>query len=253
MKIIAFIPSRYNSKRFPGKPLALIAGRPMIQHVYQRATSCPEISEVFVATDDERIFKCVNDFGGKAVMTESRHLTGTDRIAEAALNMDLDKDDVIVNIQGDQPVFSPSVISDLIMPFMTNQDVLMSTLKYRITEKSEVEDPNHVKVVTDMEGFALFFSRYPIPFFRDSKSDKTHYKHLGFYAYRLRFLNEFTRLPSRELESAEKLEQLRSLEYGFKIKVVETSYDSIEVDTPSDIKKVENIINQMEDLYPPYN
>ena len=204
-----------------------------------------------MATDDERIFKCVNDFGGNAVMTEARHLTGTDRIAEAAQKMDLDKDDVIVNIQGDQPVFRPSVISDLIMPFMTNQDITMSTMKYRITEKSELENPNHVKVVTDIEGFALFFSRSPIPFFRDSRSGKTHYKHLGFYAYRMGFLNKFAGLPSRELESAEKLEQLRALEYGFKIKVVETSYDSIEVDAPSDIKKVENIINQMDDPYSP--
>jgi len=242
MKIIAFIPARYDSKRFPGKPLALIAGKPMIQHVYQCGISCPEISDVYVATDDERIFQCVHKFGGKAIMTEKRHPSGTDRIAEATRKMNLDKDDIIVNIQGDQPVFQPSVITQMITPLRKDRDIPMSTLKYRITEENEVENTNYVKVVTDKKEFALFFSRHPIPFFRDLKSIKIHYKHLGFYAYRMDFLEKFASLPLGELEKVEKLEQLRALEHGFRIKVVETSFDSVEVDTPEDIEKVEGLV-----------
>jgi 3-deoxy-manno-octulosonate cytidylyltransferase (CMP-KDO synthetase) len=242
MKIICFIPSRYDSTRFPGKPLALIAGRPMIQHVYQRGASCAEISEVHVATDDERIFRCVQDFGGKAVMTQKGHFTGTDRVAEAAREINLDKDVVIVNIQGDQPIFHPSAISDLVRALLEDPDVPMSTLKYRIRDEKEVENPNHVKVVTDKAGYAIFFSRSPIPFYRNRTSRRIYYRHLGFYAYRREFLEEFSRLPIGELESTEKLEQLRVLESGFRIKVVETPFDSIEVDTPEDIKRVEEII-----------
>lgn len=242
MKIITFIPSRYDSRRFPGKPLALIAGKPMIQYVYQRAMSCPEISGVFVATDDERISQCVQGFGGKAVMTGREHPTGTDRIAEAVQKMKVKRDDLIVNIQGDQPIFHPSAITDLVTPLREDPDVLMSTLKYRISDEREIENTNHVKVVTDREGFALFFSRAPIPFFRNTRSNRIYYKHLGFYAYRRDFLTKFSSLPVAELESIEKLEQLRVLESGFRIKVVETTFDSVEVDTPEDIKKVEEII-----------
>ena len=242
MKIIAFIPSRYDSRRFPGKPLALIAGRPMIQYVYQSAKSCPEISGVFVVTDDERIFQCVQGFGGKAIMTKRGHPTGTDRIAEATQKMKVKRDDLIVNIQGDQPVFHPSAITDQVSPFREDPDVLMSTLKCRISDEREIENTNHVKVVTDREGFALFFSRSPIPFFRDTKSNKIYYKHLGFYAYRRDFLTEFSRLPVGDLESTEKLEQLRVLESGYRIKVVETPFDSVGVDTPDDIKRLEEKI-----------
>ncbi len=242
MKIIAFIPSRYDSRRFPGKPLALIAGKPMIQYVYQRAMSCPEISGVIVATDDERIFQCVQGFGGKAIMTGIGHPTGTDRIAEAVQKMKVKREDLIVNIQGDQPIFHPSAITDLVTPLREDPDVLMSTLKYRISDEREIENTNHVKVVTDREGFALFFSRAPIPFFRNTRSNRIYYKHLGFYAYRRDFLTKFSSLPVGELESIEKLEQLRVLESGFRIKVVETTFDSVEVDTPEDIKKVEEII-----------
>ena len=242
MKVIIFIPSRYDSKRFPGKPLALIRGKPMIEHVYLRAMSCPEISDVVVATDDKRILKCVQDFGGKAVITEKKHPTGTDRIAEASAKMNLDSDDVVVNIQGDQPLFNPSAITQLISPLKEDAHIPMSTLKYRITDESEIENPNHVKVVTDGEGFALFFSRSPVPFFRNATSDRIYYKHLGFYAYRKGFLEKFGALPVGDLESSEKLEQLRVLEHGFKIKVVETRFDSIEVDTPDDIKRVEELM-----------
>ncbi|MBW1765780.1 MAG: 3-deoxy-manno-octulosonate cytidylyltransferase [Deltaproteobacteria bacterium] len=242
MKIIALIPVRYDSTRFPGKALALIAGRPMIQHVHQCAVSCLEFSDVFIATDDERIFQCVHDFGGKAIMTKKEHPSGTDRIAEAIQKFDLDRDDLIVNIQGDQPIFQPSVIPHMLNPLLENRDIPMSTLKYKFTDESESENTNYVKVVTDKNGFALFFSRSPIPFFRNSKSVRTYYKHLGFYCYRMDFLTKFAALPVGRLESAEKLEQLRALEYGFRIKVAESPFDSIEVDTPEDIKKVEELM-----------
>ncbi len=214
----------------------------MIEHVYQRALSCPDVSDVIVATDDERIFQCVEGFGGKSIMTDANHPSGTDRIAEASLKMNLGRDDLIVNVQGDQPIFRPSTISDMLAPLREDPDIPMSTLKYRITDEREIDDPNHVKVVTDKEGFALFFSRSPIPFFRDSRSNQVYYKHLGFYAYRRDFLTKFSSLPVGQLESSEKLEQLRALEYGFRIKVVETPFDSIEVDRPADIKRVEKLM-----------
>jgi 3-deoxy-manno-octulosonate cytidylyltransferase (CMP-KDO synthetase) len=244
MRIITFIPSRYDSSRFPGKPMAPIAGTPMIGHVYRRAMSCPEVSEAFVVTDDKRIYQCVEELGGKAIMTEKRHRTGTDRIAEASQKMNLNEDDLIVNVQGDQPLFHPSAISDLIAPMKEDPMIPMSTLKYRIRDEAEIDNTNHVKVVTDSKGFALYFSRSPIPFFRDPKSMVVFYKHLGFYAYRNDFLLEFGTLPVGELESSEKLEQLRALECGFKIRVVETAFDSISVDTPADIIKAEAIISE---------
>ena len=244
MNIIVFIPSRYDSTRFPGKPLAPLAGEPMIRHVCRCAASCPDISEVYVTTDDERIFQCVDNFGGKAIMTAKEHPSGTDRIAEAVQKLDLSEDDIIVNIQGDQPVFKPEIISEMIAPLIKEGDIPMATLKYRITDRNEIENTNIVKVVTDSDGFALYFSRYPIPFYRDPGSSMGHYKHLGLYAYRRGFLAEFSRLPIGRLEAAEKLEQLRALEHGFMIKVLETASDSVEVDTPADIKRVEDLIKR---------
>ena len=243
MKIFAFIPARYQSTRFPGKPLALIAGKPMIRHVYERALSCPELSDVFVATDDERILDCVHGFGGGAVLTEREHHSGTDRICEAALKMGVERNDLIINIQGDQPLFQPSLISRLIEPFVEDSSIPMTTLKYRIRDEKDIQNPNHVKVVTDREGFALYFSRYPIPFFREPEPNSIHYKHLGFYAFRMHFLVQFTRLSEGVLESVEKLEQLRVLEHGFKIKVAETPFNSIEVDVPADIEKLEEFMH----------
>lgn len=247
MNIIAFIPSRYNSTRFPGKPLAPIADKPMVQHVCECAASCPDISEVYVTTDDERIFNRVHDFGGKAVMTESKHPSGTDRIAEAVQKLGLKPDDLVVNIQGDQPVFQPDLISQMLIPLIDDRDIPMSTLKFKIEDEDEINNSNIVKVVTDNDGYAIYFSRHPIPYYRDSKSKQTYYKHLGFYAYRMNFLLKFNRLPIGRLETAEKLEQLRALENGFRIKVVETISDSIEVDTPEDILKAEEIIKQSND------
>lgn len=243
-KIIAFIPSRYGSSRFPGKPLALIAGKPMIQHVYERVLSSPHVQETCVATDDDRILECVRGFGGKAVMTAQTHASGTDRILEAALNLGLNDGDLVVNVQGDQPAFDPSCLPDLLKPFQEGSPAPMSTLMVPMTEKSQIENPNNVKVVTDREGFALYFSRSPIPFYRDTPETRSVNKHLGVYAYPVHFLKVFSALPMGPLESAEKLEPLRALEYGFKVKVEQTAFDSIEVDTPKDIQKVETLLGR---------
>jgi 3-deoxy-manno-octulosonate cytidylyltransferase (CMP-KDO synthetase) len=217
----------------------------MIQQVYERARSCSMMAEVFVATDDARIVREVDRFGGRALLTKSQHPSGSDRIAEAAMIAGLRDDDLIVNIQGDQPLFEPACIEDLIKPFTgVHPEILISTLKCRIRDEREIEDPNIVKVVTDRDGFALYFSRSPIPFYRDTASEAVFFKHLGFYAYRPAFLREFALFAPSRLEQVEKLEQLRALENGYRIRVVETSYDSIEVDTPKDIKKIERILAQ---------
>ncbi len=238
-KIIAFIPARYRSTRFPGKPLALISGKPMIQHVYERAQACPELDETYVATDDQRIYTCVEGFGGRAIMTSEDHQSGTDRIAEAAQRLNLGPRDIVVNIQGDQPLFHPSILADLIRPLNEDPSLPMSTLMHRIRENEEIQDPNKVKVVVDSNGYALYFSRLPIPFIRDKGSRPPHYKHIGMYAYRKEFLLTFTGLPCGTLEGVEKLEQLRALEHGFRIKVTETPFHSIDVDVPEDVAEVE--------------
>lgn len=244
MKIVAFIPARYHSKRFKGKPLVLIAGKPMIQHVYQRSKECPELHEIYVATDDLRIYECVTEFGGQAIMTDESHLSGTDRIAEAAEKINLADRDIVVNIQGDQPIFHPSILSDLIRPLMEDPRIPMSTLMNKIKDDRELNDTNNVKVAVDKNGYALYFSRLPIPFCRDQGSRTVYYKHLGFYAYFKEFLLTFTNLSHGLLEGAEKLEQLRALEHDFKIKVVETIFDSVDVNTPEDIKIVEQKLSQ---------
>lgn len=245
MSIIAFIPSRYSSSRFPGKPLAMIAGKPMIQHACGCALKCPDISDVYVVTDDARIVDCVKGFGGKAVMTGKDHPSGTDRIAEAVEILGLNDDDIVVNIQGDQPLFSPFIISQMVKPLVDDKSIPMGTVMYRITDPSEINNSNIVKVVTDNNGFALYFSRCAIPFYRDMPPVQNYYKHLGFYAYRKRFILEFKRLPVARLENAEKLEPLRTIENGFSIRVVETNFDSIEVDTPEDIIKVEKLLESL--------
>lgn len=248
MKIVAIIPSRYGSTRFDGKPLALIAGKPMIRLVYERAIQAERISDVFVATDDQRIYDAVLAFGGKAVMTSAENRSGTDRVAEAAEKIGLDRDDIVVNVQGDQPVFNPACIDELVEPFFVEPDLEISTLAFKIVNKDEITNPKDVKVTFDSKGFALYFSRSPIPFGRDfadlSACDAQAgtfdtYKHLGFYAYTRDFLETFRNLPQGRLEMIEKLEQLRALEHGHKIKVVVTGYDSPEVDLPGDIAKVE--------------
>jgi 3-deoxy-manno-octulosonate cytidylyltransferase (CMP-KDO synthetase) len=243
-KVVAIIPARYHSNRFEGKPLATILGKPMIQHVYERAMAVPLLSRVAVATDDERIAECVKGFGGEVVMTRSDHVSGTDRLAEAATIMDIPEQDVVVNIQGDQPLFESEVVEQVARPLLDDPALPMSTLIYKIVRKEEISDPNHVKTVFDVNGNALYFSRSSIPFQRNPEEpvSPTYYKHLGFYGYRKGFLLTFVSLPEGEWERFEKLEQLRALEFGYRIRVVLTDHDSIEVDTPQDLMRVEAFI-----------
>ncbi len=240
-EVIAIIPARYESNRFPGKPLALIAGKPMIEHVVERARAVPLLSRVVVATDDERIARCVEGFGGEYVMTRKNHVSGSDRLAEAAEILKISEHDVVVNIQGDQPLFPAEVVQQVAQPLLDDPALPMSTLIYKIIRTEEINDPNHVKTVFDRDFYALYFSRSPIPFQRNPNDTikPTYYKHLGFYAYRKGFLLSFVALPEGEWERFEKLEQLRALEYGYKIKLVITQHDSIEVDTPEELLRVE--------------
>lgn len=238
-KTTAIIPTRYASSRFDGKPLALILEKPMIQWVYERAKASDVLTGVVVATDDERIFDTVIGFGGRAVKTAAQHRTGTDRVAEAAQKLGLAMDDVIVNVQGDQPLIDPRAIDDVVGPFFTVPGLEMSTLAFPIANQREITDPKDVKVTFDGEGYALYFSRSPIPCPRDPGTMFTTYKHLGIYAYTRRFLEKYRRLPAGRLERIEKLEQLRALEHGHRIKVVVTRFDSPEVDLPEDIGRIE--------------
>jgi 3-deoxy-manno-octulosonate cytidylyltransferase (CMP-KDO synthetase) len=243
-QVIAIIPARYHSNRFEGKPLALIQGRPMIQHVVERARQVGLLSRVVVATDDERIAETVEGFGGSWVMTRRDHATGTDRLAEAAGLLEISDQDVIVNIQGDQPLFPPAIVEQVARPLIDDPSLPMATLIYKIVRQEEVADPNHVKTVFDCHGNALYFSRSPIPFQRDPDEGEvpTYYKHLGLYAYRKGFLMTFVGLPEGRWERFEKLEQLRALEFGYTIRVILTDHDSVEVDTPKDLLRVEELL-----------
>lgn len=245
MKITAVIPARYASTRFEGKALADIMGKPMVQHVYERTLKASLVSEVIVATDDERIASCVRGFGGRVEMTSPDHETGTDRLAEVAKRLDAD---VVVNVQGDEPLIDPAMIDQAIAPLMEDASIPMATLKTRIKTLHDFLSPNVVKVVSDPKGNVLYFSRSPLPFFRDKWNDLKDeaftsgkllcYKHVGLYVYKREFLPLFAALPPSYLEMAEKLEQLRVLENGYRIKIVETEFESIGVDTPGDLEKV---------------
>lgn len=235
----AVIPSRYASSRFPGKPLAMIAGKPMLQRVYELAQSSKCVTTTVVATDDQRIMDAVNAFGGQALMTSDHCRSGTDRVAEASEQLQLAADDIVINIQGDQPNFFPQVLDELISPFQDDQDLLMSTLAFQIIDEREITDPKDVKVTFDTSGSAMYFSRAQIPFPRDKDSDVAYFKHLGFYAYKKKFLDRLVKLPTGTCEEIEKLEQLRVLEFGYKIRVVVTAHDSLEIDLPEDIQRVE--------------
>jgi 3-deoxy-manno-octulosonate cytidylyltransferase (CMP-KDO synthetase) len=229
---VAVIPARYESKRLPGKPLADIVGRPMIEHVYRRAAQARGIDAVVVATDDTRIAEAVERFGGVVRMTDPSHKTGTDRIAEIASLLDCE---IVVNVQGDLPLIEPGKIEEVLRPLTTDPALDMSTLRKAITDAADYANPNVVKVVVDRNGNALYFSRSSIPFIRGSGS---LYKHIGLYAYRCSFVQRLAALPQTPLEIAESLEQLRALEHGFRIHVVETHFESIEVDTPEDLARV---------------
>lgn len=242
VQVVCIIPSRYESTRFPGKPLANLCGKPMIQHVYERLLRATSVSSAAVATDDERIFDAVEAFGGRAVITSPRHRSGTDRIAEAVETMGLRDDDIVVNIQGDQPLFEPVQVDEVVGPLLADASLPMSTLIYRIVRDEEINHPNAVKTVFDHDHFALYFSRATIPFVRDPGNRAEYFKHHGIYAYRRDFLRTFTALPEGILERLEALEQLRALEHGYRIKVVVTPHDSVEVDTPEELERVRRII-----------
>jgi 3-deoxy-manno-octulosonate cytidylyltransferase (CMP-KDO synthetase) len=239
LDIVAIIPARYASTRFPGKPLAELDGRPMIEHVYRRAQAWPAVSRVIVATDDLRIATTVTGFGGHVRLTRGDHETGTDRLAEVAATLDCD---VVVNVQGDEPLIDSRAIGEAVAPF-GDPSISITTLYRRIVNPSELADPNVVKVVLDRGGFAMYFSRAPIPYARDPRGGwPPLYRHVGLYAYRRSALLVLATLEPTPLERAERLEQLRALEHGIRIKAVESAYDSIGVDTPEDLEQVRRLL-----------
>lgn len=240
MEFIAIIPARYSSTRFPGKPLTMLAGKPVIQHVYEQVTKI--LPKAWVATDDDRISNAVEAFGGQAVMTRADHKSGTDRIEEAAEKIGATAD-VIVNIQGDEPFIQPSQIETVCRQF-DDASTQIATLGKPFSSMEAVENPSSPKIVTDVNGFALYFSRSVIPFVRGIDHDKwlDHYpflKHLGIYAYRREVLKEITKLPQSPLEKAESLEQLRWLQNGYRIRVGLTDVETVGIDTPDDLKRAE--------------
>jgi 3-deoxy-manno-octulosonate cytidylyltransferase (CMP-KDO synthetase) len=240
MKKVIIIPSRYGSTRLGGKPLIKILGKPLLEHVYLRCKKCENIDEIYVATDDERIANFCKTINAHVVMTSKEHKSGTDRVFQAAEILNLNDDDLIINVQGDQPLIHSVSIDEAVTPFLKGSP-LMSTLAYKIKNKNEINNPKDVKVVFSKTGKALYFSRASIPFPRDHETDY-YYKHLGIYVYKKSFLKTFTSLPKSDLEEIEKLEQLRALEYGYDIEIVVTDYDSPEVDLESDISKIENLL-----------
>lgn len=238
MKVLCVIPARYASTRLPGKPLSLIAGKPMIQRVYERACQAKIPYEVVVATDNELVKNAIDSCGGKSVMTSPDHPSGTDRLAEVAL-MYPDVD-VIVNVQGDEPMIPPEVIDRLALCFEEDTELKMATMKVKMDEE-DYNNPAAVKVVTDMNGYALYFSRSLMPYPRNKPADYKVFKHVGIYAYRRDFLLKYAALTPTPLERAESLEQLRALENGYKIKVLESDFQGIGVDTPEDLAAVNEL------------
>ncbi len=240
---VAVIPARHDSSRFPGKALAPIAGRSMIQHVFERVRQCQNVSRVVVATDDERIVQAVVAFGGEAVMTRREHRCGTERVAEVAAQMTAA---IYVNVQGDEPLIDPQAIDSALEVLAADPEVKLATLSVAIHRPADIMDPNVVKVVTDFQGDALYFSRAPIPWIREESERVTaqHWKHIGLYVFRREALLEYPTLPPGELERLEQLEQLRWLENGYRIRVVESIYDAVSVDVPGDVDRVEALLRE---------
>lgn len=240
MKTIAVIPARYNSTRFPGKLMEILGNKTVITTTYQNVVQTGLFDEVFVATDSEIIFDEISENGGKAVMT-GEHETGSDRIAEAVQNIDCD---IVINIQGDEPFLKKEPLKQLIDVFSNDdtKEISLASLKIELKESKEIQNPNNVKVITDNNGFALYFSRSVIPFLRDQDFDVKYYKHIGVYAFRKEALLEFSKLPMLPLETSEKLEQLRYLEYGKRIKMIETDFIGVGIDTPEDLEKAKKLI-----------
>jgi 3-deoxy-manno-octulosonate cytidylyltransferase (CMP-KDO synthetase) len=236
-RILGVVPARFASSRFPGKPLAEIAGKSMLARVYERASQARYLTRLIIATDDERIEREARRLGAPVRMTRADHRSGTDRAAEVA---SAESADLVVNIQADEPLISPEAIDAAILGLLEAPEIEMVTLKKRIADPEEIFNPNVVKVVSDREGNAIYFSRAPIPHPRDAAAAE-HWKHVGLYVYRREFLLSYSQLPVGPLERAESLEQLRALENGYKIRVVETEYESVPVDTPEDLEKVNRL------------
>jgi 3-deoxy-manno-octulosonate cytidylyltransferase (CMP-KDO synthetase) len=250
MAVVAIIPARYNSTRFPGKPLAPIGGKPMIQHVYENTSRTRGLDRVIVATDDRRIFETAKNFGAEAMMTSAKHSSGTDRLAEVARKI---RAEWVINVQGDLPFIRPQTILRTLSPLKRDRSIPMGTAQTPIVERDEWLNPNVVKVVTDKEGFALYFSRAPIPYVRDDRHPTGNgnilgYRHLGIYVYRREFLLKFAAMRPSGLEQAEKLEQLRALSNGYRIRVAEVHEPSIEVDTPEDLRKAEQYLSRAKNM-----
>ena len=235
-KILGVIPARFGSTRFPGKVLALLSSKTVLQHVYERACQSRYLSDIIVATDDKRVYEAARSFGARVRMTRNDHLSGTDRVAEVA---SAEEAAVVVNIQGDEPLIDPAAIDAAILPVVHDSDVVMATLKKKIEDPREIDDPNVVKVVTNHAGGAIYFSRCAIPYAREQGG--AWFKHIGLYVYRRDFLLGYSHLPVGPLERAERLEQLRALENGYPIRVIETDYESLGVDTPEDLERVSRL------------
>jgi 3-deoxy-manno-octulosonate cytidylyltransferase (CMP-KDO synthetase) len=235
-KILGVIPARFASSRFPGKVLSRIASKTMLQHVYERASMARYLTGTMIATDDQRVYDAARSFGACVRMTRDDHLSGTDRVAEAA---SAENAEIIVNIQGDEPLIDPAAIDAAILPMVHEPGIVMGTLMKKIEDPREITDPNVVKVVTDRQGDAIYFSRCAIPYIRGgADGPSSYFKHIGLYVYRRDFLLGYSALPVGPLEQAERLEQLRALENGYRIRVVETEYESLGVDTPEDLERV---------------
>jgi 3-deoxy-manno-octulosonate cytidylyltransferase (CMP-KDO synthetase) len=260
MKTIGVIPARWGASRFEGKVLAELSGKPMIQHVWERARESRALEDLIIATDSEEVIRVAEGFGGKAVYTSKDQPSGTDRIAEVVNPLDVE---VVINIQGDEPLIHHSMIDGLANMLLNDKSIQMATIVKRITNEKDLLNPNIVKVVVDKDGDALYFSRSPIPYVRGGERHhsifdvhywfsthllkpefRDYYKHLGIYAYTKDFLFTYTNLPKSKLETIEKLEQLRALENGYKIRTIETEHDTIGVDTPEDLKRAEGMLHR---------
>lgn len=244
-KIAGIIPARYASSRFPGKPLAPILGKPMIQHVYERCLSSKTLDQVYIATDDTRIKEAVEAFGGNVIMTRTDHESGTDRLAEAAATID---SDIIANIQGDQPFFNPAMIDEGVKPLLEDPTLEISTLMYPITSEEDLHDIGVVKTVVNLAGDAMYFSRSLIPYPHKNIPHRV-YEHIGLYVYRTTTLQKIAALPLTTLEEVESLEQLRWLEHGIRIRVIETAcedqaFSGFSIDTTEDLKRGEDMLRE---------
>lgn len=240
-KVVIVIPARYASTRLPGKPLVQLAGKPMVQRVYERAKMAKSASRVIVATEDARIMRAVEGFGGEARMTRPDHRTGTERIAEVAAHVE---GDVFVNVQGDEPLLDPAAVDTAVGSLLEEPAAAIATVAVPIKVQTDILDPNIVKAVLDFDGNALYFSRAPIPWVRDAATHDSvrHLKHLGLYVFQRDALLEYPTLPQGELEKIEQLEQLRWMENGWKIRVAEVEHDAVSVDVPADVERVEKLL-----------